>query len=54
MQHETLVNKSRTLTSGLRLRMREAGSCKGQILETRDTRVDFFEMRSKLFKTQVQ
>ena len=31
------------------LRTRKAGYCKGQILETRDTRVDFFETRSKLF-----
>ena len=33
--------------SGQRLRMRKAGSCKAQILETR---VDFVETRSELFK----
>ena len=50
IKHETLVNKSRTLTSGHRLRMRKVESCKGQILETLDTRVEFFETQNKLFK----
>lgn len=31
----------KVLTSGQRMRMRKAGSRKGQILETRETRVDF-------------
>jgi len=33
------------------LRMRKAGSCKAQILETR---VDFVETRSELFQKQVR
>ena len=37
--------------SGQRLRMRNAGSCKAQILETR---VDFLETRSELFQKQVR
>ena len=37
--------------SGQRLRMRKAGSCKAQILETR---VDFLETRSELFQKQVR
>ena len=37
--------------SGQRLRMRNAGSCKAQILETR---VDFLETRSDLFQKQVR
>ena len=37
--------------SGQRLRMRKAGSCKAQILETR---VDFVETRSELFQKQVR
>ena len=36
--------------SGQRLRMRKAGSCKAQILETR---VDFLETRSELFQNFV-
>ena len=36
--------------SGQRLRMRKAGSCKAQILETR---VDFLETRSELFQNWV-
>lgn len=44
----------RALASGQRLRMRKAGSgagsCKGEILETREMRVDFLETRSGLFK----
>ena len=36
---------------GQRLRMRKAGSCKAQILETR---VDFLETRSELFQKQVR
>ena len=36
--------------SGQRLRMRKAGSCKAQILETL---VDFLETRSELFKKKV-
>ena len=37
--------------SGQRLRMRKAGSCKAQILETR---VDFLETRSELFQKQMR
>ena len=37
--------------SGQRLRMRKAGSCKAQILETH---VDFLETRSELFQKQVR
>ena len=37
--------------SGQRMRMRKAGSCKAQILETR---VDFLETRSGLFQKQVR
>ena len=44
----------RALTSGQRLRMRKAGSCKDEILETRESRVDFLETRSELFKKQVR
>ena len=36
---------------GQRLRMRKAGSCKAQILETR---VDFLETRGELFQKQVR
>ena len=36
---------------GQRMRMRKAGSCKAQILETR---VDFLETRSELFQKQVR
>ena len=32
--------------------MRKVGSCKGQILEMRDMHMDFFEMRTKLFKNE--
>ena len=34
--------------------MWKAGSCKGEILETRKTGVDFLETRSELFEKQVQ
>ena len=37
--------------SGQRLRLRNAGSCKAQILKTR---VDFLETRSELFQKQVR
>ena len=37
--------------NGQCLRMRKAGSCKAQILETR---VDFVETRSELFQKQVR
>ena len=37
--------------SGQRMRIRKAGSCKAQILETH---VDFLETRSDIFKKQVQ
>ena len=37
--------------SGQRLRMRKAGSCKAQILETR---VDFLQTQSELFQKQVR
>ena len=37
--------------SGQRMRMRKAGPCKAQILETR---VDFLETRSELFQKQVR
>ena len=38
------------LTSGQRLRMRNAGPCKGQSLETGETRVAFLDMQSTLLK----
>ena len=37
--------------SGQRMRMRKAGPCKAQILETH---VDFLETRSELFQKQVR
>ena len=54
IERATLRNKSKALTSGQRLRMRKARSCKGEILEKRETCVDFLETRSKLFEKQVR
>ena len=44
----------KALTSGQRLCKRKAGSCKAQILETREMRVDFLQTRSELFRKQVR
>ena len=48
---EAILVAIKVFLNGQSLRMRKAGSCKAQILETR---VDFVETRSELFQKQVR